>query len=140
MYLPVAFCGFELIFQLSDSVDSSTVGGLWSQTFVPGQHFPGSSWHEAQPSYCHPAYHEEPEILSRSPSQPTPAPYDWGSPGLCSSIGGTWGTGTPPSPSASLRESALESLEEGWDPASWQCPVGVSLYKPGIYRSLPGSP
>ena len=28
---PMAFSGFELIFQLSDSVDSSTVGGLWSQ-------------------------------------------------------------------------------------------------------------
>lgn len=24
-------CGFELIFQLSDSIDSSTVGGVWSQ-------------------------------------------------------------------------------------------------------------
>ena len=80
--------------------------------------------------------------LRSSPGAPAsphlPMAYDWGSPGLCPSIGGTWGTGAPPSPSASLRESALESLEEGWDPASWQCPVGVSLYKPGIYPSLLG--
>lgn len=71
-------CGFELIFQLSDPIDSATVGGVWSRDIVPCQHFLGPSWHGPQPL--------PPCPLSRSPQPAQACPWHLAVPMACARV------------------------------------------------------
>lgn len=74
-------CGFELIFHLSDSIDSSTVG-RGSGTVKLGHlcHVSTSLGPTGMTlSHCHPARRGEPDIPSRSPASPhLPVACVWG--------------------------------------------------------------